>query len=314
MCSVGDGADDEGSAMSKTSPNFLDLQIGETNDQPRFRILPAPYEATVSYEGGTASAPAAILAASAQVELYDRAVGSEGCLQYGIETLPTYSPEGLTGSEYVDSLAAFVERLYDPERLIVGLGGEHTVTIGLVRGTRRAMGRPLTLVQIDAHADLRDQYGGDPYSHACISRRLLDDGVDHLLLIGVRSVCPEEVELIKADPRISIIWADQIQSDGTGQYLQLLRQLLQGRDVYLTIDVDGLDPSVIPATGTPEPGGLSWWQACAIVQATAESAKVRGLDVTELAPREGLHTADFATAKLLYYSINQVAKTRGWLA
>jgi agmatinase len=300
--------------MKKTAMNFLDVQSDTTAAPARCRVLPLPYEATVSYEGGTANGPSAILEASSQVELYDRAVGGEACLQYGIETLPAYSPPGLTGGDYVNGLAAHVEKLYDPESLIVGLGGEHTVTIGLVRGTRQALGKPLTMVQIDAHADLRDQYGGDPFSHACISRRLLDNGVERLVLLGTRSVCPEEVRLIDADPRISVFWADEIQADRDGQYLDSLRQQLQGQDVYLTIDVDGLDPSVIPATGTPEPGGLSWWQACAIVRATAESATIRGLDATELAPRTNLHSADFAVAKLVYHSINLTAKSRGWLS
>jgi len=299
--------------MSKTAPNFLDIQSFGTVESPRCRVLPLPYEATVSYEGGTANGPGAILEASSQVELYDRAVGGEACLRYGIETWPVYSPPGLVGGDYVDGLAALAEKLYDPRRLIVGLGGEHTVTVGLVRGTQRALGKSLTVVQIDAHADLRDQYGGDAYSHACISRRLLDDGVESLVLLGTRSVCPEEVRLIETDPRISVFWADDIQADSEGRYLGSLQQLLEGRDVYLTIDVDGLDPSVIPATGTPEPGGLSWWQARAVVQATAVAATVRGLDVTELAPRTDLHAADFAVAKLIYQSINQVAEARGWL-
>ena len=299
--------------MNRPGPNFLDLQAAGAAALPRTRVLPLPYEATVSYEGGTANGPGAILEASTQVELYDRAVGEEACLRYGIETLPAYSPPGLVGEDYVDGLAALTESLFDAERLIVGLGGEHTVTVGLVRGTRRALGKPLTMVQIDAHADLRDQYGGDPYSHACISRRLLDDGVDRLVLLGTRSVCPEEVRLIENDPRISVFWADEIQSDGEGRYLRALRRMLEGRDVYFTIDVDGLDPSVVAATGTPEPGGLSWWQARAIAQTTAEAATVRGLDVTELAPRAGLHAADFAVAKLVYHSVNQVAVARGWL-
>ena len=299
--------------MNEASLNFLDVQSGETDAPPRCRILPLPYEKTVSYEGGTAGGPGAILVASTQVELYDRAVGDEACLQYGIETLPAYSPPGLAGGDYVVALAALAEKLYDPERLIVGLGGEHTITVGLVRGTRRALDKPLTLVQIDAHADLRDEYDGDAFSHACISRRLLDEGIENLVLLGTRSVCPEEVGLIESDPRISVFWADEISADSSSGYLQRLRQLLHGRDVYLTIDVDGMDPSVIPATGTPEPGGLSWWQARAIIQATAETATIRGLDVNELAPREGLHAADFAAAKLTYQSINQVAKARGWL-
>lgn len=293
---------------------FMGLAPGEAGPEPaRCRVLPVPFGATVSYEGGTERGPAAILKASTQVELFDRACGCEACLDYGITTLPAFAV-GADGAEgLVARLADYAADLHDPDRLLVGLGGEHTVSIGLVRGLRRASGRPLTLVQIDAHADLRDHYDGNPYSHACISRRLLDEGVDKLVILGVRSVCPEEVQLIEQDPRIHVHWADEIHRDASMGYLERLAQQVRGDDVYLTIDVDGLDPSVIAATGTPEPGGLSWHQAIAIIRTTTRAARVTGLDVTELAPRNGLHAADFAAAKLTYLTVNMIAAARGWL-
>jgi agmatinase len=300
--------------MADQLPHFLGLPPGAGGHEPaRCRILPVPYESTVSYEGGTAAGPRAILAASMQVELYDRAVGGDACLQYGVETLPSFDPPGERDAHYVAALADHVADLYDPERLLVGLGGEHTVTVGLARGTRRASGRPLTLVQIDAHGDLRDQYEGNPYSHACITRRLLDEGADQVVLLGVRSVCEEEVRLIDQDDRIQVHWADDIHQDPDGRYLEALAARIAGENVYLTIDVDGLDPSVISATGTPEPNGLTWRQAVAIIRATVQAATVIGFDVTELAPRPALHAADFAAAKLAYHAVNWIAGSRGWL-
>jgi agmatinase len=171
----------------------------------------------------------------------------------------------------------------------------------------------LTLVQIDAHADLRDQYGGNAYSHACITRRLLGEGVDKVVLLGLRSVCPEEVRLVEQDPRVHVHWAEDIHEDAGCNYLNELAQQVAGDDVYLTIDVDGLDPGVISATGTPEPGGLTWRQAIAIIRATTRAARVTGLDITELAPRPGFHAADFAAAKLTYLAMNMIAASRGWL-
>mgnify|MGYP001813443713 CR=1 FL=1 len=294
--------------------HFLGLSPGDAGPQPsRCRVLPVPFAATVSYEGGTDQGPQAILRASAQVELYDRAFDSEAYQDYGVETLPAFAAHGEDAEAFVTRLAAYAEDLHDSQRLLVGLGGEHTVTIGLARGLRRASGAPLTLVQIDAHADLRDHYDGNAYSHACITRRLLDDGVDKVALLGVRSVCPEVVRLAEQDPRIHLQWADDIQADADGRYLERLAEQIEGDDVYLTIDVDGLDPGVIPATGTPEPGGLSWHQALSIIRVTTRVARVTGFDITELAPRPGLHAADFAAAKLTYLAMNMIAGSRGWL-
>jgi agmatinase len=186
--------------------------------------------------------------------------------------------------------------------------------VGLARGTSRASGRSLTLVQIDAHADLRDEFQSDPYSHACIAQRLLDDGVESVIQFGIRSVCIEEAHVIDSDPRVRVHWADEIHEDQKGSYLQDLAERVTGADVYLTIDVDGLDPAIIPATGTPEPNGLSWRQTMDIIRTTARAANVIGLDVVELAPRPGLHAADFAAAKLTYLAVNLIAESRGWLS
>ncbi len=300
--------------MSDLLPSFLGLAAADSGRSPaRCRVLPVPFEATVSYEGGAANGPGAILEASAQVELYDRAFGDDSYAQYGVETLAAFQGPAPDAEAFVDGLATYTARHFDPERLIVGLGGEHTVTVGLARGTRRAMGRPLTLVQIDAHADLRDEYESNRYSHACVARRLLDEGVDEVVQFGIRSVCLEEAQFIDRDPRVHVYWADQIHDDRDGDYLRTVARRLADSDVYLTIDVDGLDPGIIPATGTPEPNGLTWRQAMGIIKTVTSAARVVGLDVVELAPRLGLHAADFAAAKLTYHAVNQIASGRDWM-
>ena len=300
--------------MSDSAPNFLGLAEDPGLAGPaRCRILPIPYEATVSYESGTSDGPRAILRASTQVEFYDREFGCDPCAHYGIETLDAIPSAGDGPRTFVDRLAQEVAARFDPDRLFVGLGGEHTVTAGLVRGTARALERPLTLVQIDAHADLRNEYESNPWSHACVTRRLLEEGIDRVVQLGVRSLCSEEAILIDEDPRIHVHWAEDISTDSAGGSLEDLRAQVEGREVYLTIDVDGLDPSVIPATGTPEPNGLSWQQVVDIVRVTTRHASVVGMDIVELAPRAGLHHADFAAAKLTYHAMNCIAASRGWL-
>jgi agmatinase len=190
-------------------------------------------------------------------------------------------------------------------KLPVTLGGEHTVTIGPVRAIAEA-GTPLTVVQVDAHADLRDVYQGSPYSHACVMRRLVEQTGCRLCQVGIRSLCAEEDAFIRDHPdTVRTFFADGIHADASGRWLTGLADLLRGRRVYLTIDVDGLDPSVIPATGTPEPGGLTWQQAMAMLEAvTGAAGEIVGLDCVELAPVPGLHAADFAAAKLLYRAIS----------
>jgi agmatinase len=164
------------------------------------------------------------------------------------------------------------------------------------------VGGPLTVVQIDAHSDLRASYDDTPFSHACVARRLLDDPrVEQVLQLGIRSVCSEEIAYARAHPqRVRIWFAEEVHAGG---WAAELAARLAGRAVFLTIDVDGLDPSIVPATGTPEPDGLSWQEALAIVRTVAQAARIVGIDCVELAPHPGQHAADFAVAKLLYKAI-----------
>ncbi|MFZ2359212.1 MAG: agmatinase [Anaerolineae bacterium] len=265
-------------------------------------VLPLPYEATVSYGHGTAGGPAAIIAASQQVELYDREFDREPALGFGIHTLPTPAlPE--EPADAVTVIATAVAEAAAAGQLVVGLGGEHTVSVGFGRGLLAALGGPLTVVQIDAHSDLRDQYDGTPYSHACMARRLLDEaGIEQVLQLGIRSVCPEEVALVRSQPERLRVWYAEAMHDG-GWQAELIERV-RGRQVYLTIDVDGLDPSVVSATGTPEPDGLSWRETLAILRAVAEHGRIVGLDCVELAPVPGHHASDFAVAKLVYKAIS----------
>jgi agmatinase len=283
--------------------NFLGL-ASEYTDPARVGVfvLPMPFEATVSYGGGTMAGPEAIIAASQQVELYDREFDAEPALDYGVHTLPALAlpqePEAA-----VNAIAAATAQAASTRKLVVGLGGEHTVSVGFGRGLAQALGGPLTLVQIDAHADLRDEYEGSPFSHACIARRLVGDNtVEQVLQLGIRSVCTEEVAFARQNPdRVRIWYAEEVHA---GDWRTELAARLAGKRVFLTIDVDGLDPAIVPATGTPEPDGLTWVETLDIVRHVCQSAQILGIDCVELAPYPGLHAADFAVAKLLYKTIS----------
>lgn len=295
--------------------NFLGLEENLSSfENAQVVILPIPYEATVSYGGGTAAGPQAIITASQQVELYDREYDTEPVQGYGVHTLPALDlPED--GAEATAQIAQVVEEYTRAGKLVVGLGGEHTISGGFGKGLLNAVDGPVTVLQIDAHSDLRDEYEGTPYSHACVARRLLDDPrVEQLLQFGIRSVCKEEVEVARANPeRVRVWYAEEVhETDWRAE----LHARTQGRTLYITIDVDGLDPAIIPATGTPEPDGLTWRETLEILRMATLHGKVIGLDCVELAPVEGLHGADFATAKLVYKAITYAMESRrrreGW--
>ena len=285
--------------------DFLDLpEATAEHARAAVLLLPIPFEATVSYGHGTVDGPAAIIDASQQVELYDREFDSEPALAYGVHTLPALTLPAAPAAA-VDAIAAAVAEAASSGKLVVGLGGEHTISVGFGRGLLQALGGPITIVQLDAHCDLRDSYEDSPYSHACIARRLLEeDGIEQVLQLGIRSLCPEEIGFARANPdRVRIWFSEDVHAGG---WQAELIQRLQGRRVYLTIDVDGLDPSIVPATGTPEPDGLTWNEALMILRTVTQHATVIGLDCVELAPAENLHMANFAVAKLLYKTISYV--------
>ena len=262
-------------------------------------VLPIPLEATVSYGGGTAKGPAAIIEASQQVELYDREHDCEPAMDYGVHTLaPLDLPSDPEAA--VDRIAEGIAAALASGKLVVGLGGEHTISAGVNRGLLEASGGPLTVVQLDAHCDLRDEYDGSRYSHACVARRMLDDErVEQVLQLGIRSVDTEEVEFRRANPdRVRVWYTEEVHAGG---WRDELIERVAGRRVHLTIDVDGLDPGIVPATGTPEPDGLTWTEALDVLRTTCAAAgEIAVIDCVELAPQPGQHAADFAVAKLVY--------------
>ena len=282
--------------------NFLALEDPYgTLEAARVVILPVPLEATVSWGGGTAGGPHAIIAASRHVELYDREHECEPALDYGIHTLPALELAADPG-DAVPLIAAAVADAAAGGRLVVALGGEHTISAGVNHGLLEALDGPLTVVQLDAHSDLRDSYDGTPFSHACVARRILEDPrVEQVLQLGVRSVDAEEVAFAReSNGRVRVWYADDVHAGGwRDEFVARVR----GRRIHLTIDVDALDPAIVPATGTPEPDGLSWREAIDIISATAAEGAIVGIDCVELAPQPGLHHADFAVAKLLYRTI-----------
>jgi agmatinase len=285
---------------------FLNLpEEYQSPSRARVHVLPVPYEKTVSYETGTAEGPRAILQASQQVEHFDAELCGEPALAYGVHTLPSMRARFKDEEAMMREIAAAAESVIRGGKLLCALGGEHSITPALLRGVIRAAGVPVTVVQIDAHADLRDSYGGTRHSHACAMRRSLDEGAAGVLGLGIRSCSIEEAEFIEKNPEKVTVWtADRIASTAPDEFLNSIEAAVKGRKVYLTVDVDGLDPSVIPATGTPEPGGLSWRQALSIIRSVARAADVIGMDCVELAPRPGLHMAEYAAAKLVYKALS----------
>jgi agmatinase len=274
-------------------------------------VLPVPLDLTTSYMGGTRHGPAAIIEASNQVELYDPEVGTEAAPLYGIHTLPTLHPNLSSAEEAAESITQAVRDLPLGELVLITLGGEHSITPGVVRALApRYPG--LIIVQIDAHSDLRDSFDGTAWSHACAARRCLDYA--RIVQFGVRSRCEEEVRFARESERVAVFTAEAMHQDRDRKYLLSLRQIIQDKPVYLTIDLDGLDPSVITATGTPEPGGIGWYDCLDLIRAVAESGQIVAFDCMELAPVPGGHASAFAAAKLVYKTLNFIMVRRGKLA
>jgi len=184
----------------------------------------------------------------------------------------------------------------------VGLGGEHSVSAPLVKAQAENSEKPITVVQIDAHSDLRDSYLGSKNNHACVARRFFEtENVERIIQFGVRSISTEEINFIKENTkRIKVFFAEDMdKSNWKDEFFSLI----SGKQVYLSIDVDGLDPSVIAATGTPEPGGLTWRKTLDIIRTLSNAANLIGFDCVELAPQVGMHASDYATAKLVYKTL-----------
>lgn len=283
-------------------PPFGGADAAASFEAARVAILPVPFEATVSYGAGTGRGPEAILRASTQVELYDEQTRSEP-FRAGLYTDAMLDVSGTT-----EEVAGKIERrfgeLLDAGKWVAMLGGEHAVTPGAVAAAA-ARNPGLRVVQLDAHADLRTEYEGDPWSHACAMARCLDRGVS-LTAVGIRNYSVEEAAWIRSGiPGYRILHAWEMAGEG---WIERALDGIDGAPVYLTVDVDYFDPAIVPATGTPEPGGGAWWPTLAFLDALFARARVVACDVVELAPVPGLHHADFTVARLVYKLIGWGAR------
>ncbi len=272
-------------------PRFLASELDPIDpDEALFHVIPVPYEKTVTSGKGTRKGPSAILEASQQLELFD-GKGVPG--ERGIYTDAVHDCKG-AAEMVLGSLADRVERIVQQAKIPVVLGGEHTISAGALKGVVRRNG-PIGLVQFDAHSDLRDHYEGSKYNHACVMRRALEMGI-RLFQLGVRSLSVNEVVYRKRN-NIEFLDAGDIAARGIPE------PILPGdfpATIYISFDVDCLDPSIMPSTGTPEPGGLTWYQTVGALSSICRQRSVVGFDVVELAPIPGLRAPDYAVARLIY--------------
>lgn len=288
--------------MSERASTFLGLPESD-GQRPRVVFLPIPLELTTSYGGGTARGPTALLTATAQIELFDFELGIELDETMGFRTAPAWASS--TGPDPEQAYAAiqrYARPFVESRALCVGLGGEHSVTAPLLAELGRVWG-PLTVVWIDAHCDLRDEYEGTRYSHACVARRVLEMGHE-LVFVGARTFDRSEWALCDSSPAIHLVTAGELERDGPAAIDRITAEIQGlGRPVYVSLDVDGLDPSLVPGTGTPEPGGLSYQQAKRLFDAVFASRSVVGLDVVELAPIAGSQVSEMVAARLLVRAV-----------
>ncbi len=274
-------------------PGFLESELESgTQQNPLFHVIPVPLEQTVSYGGGTARGPGAILEASQQLERWD---GFSEPLVAGIDTTPFIDCSGDIATIF-ERIEETVQKVVKRKGIPVVLGGEHTVSLAPIRVLAQSCPEPIGIIQLDAHADLRESFEGFPYSHACVMRRALEECGCRLFQFGVRALCREEVDY-RTTHQVGHLDGRAIPAANLADFV-LPADF--PRKIYLTLDVDGLDPSVIGATGTPVPGGPTWYQTLTFLERALAGRTILGFDLVELAPRDGDHGSDFAAAQLVY--------------
>jgi agmatinase len=284
---------------SATLPNnFGGLDEGQANfENARVLIWPVPFEKTVSYGAGTKDGPQAIIDASRNMELFDDEIGGETSI-IGIHTLAAIDANR-DPAEMMRILYLEAQRLLKSGKFICMLGGEHSISAPVIKAhTERYP--DLSVLQIDAHADLRDEYDGTPHSHASVMRRVVE--LCPAVQVGIRSLSAEEARVIPSLPT-KVFFAKDIVGH-TAWMDQAVASL--SSEVYLTIDVDGFDPSIVPTTGTPEPGGLLWYDVVSLIKKVAEKSRIVGMDITELSTSPGNNSPSFLTAKLLYKTLGYI--------
>lgn len=266
-------------------------------DAARVLVLPVSYEGTVSYGTGTGRGAMAIVDASRNMELYEEETDTE-IYKVGIHTLPEFTPRE-TPDAMMQELYGYTKELLDSGKFLCMLGGEHSVSAPVIKAHNEKFDK-LSVLQIDAHADLRDTYDGTPHSHASIMARVVKDMRIPSVQVGIRSISGEEARSLHKGLPTRIFWARDIvgRTDWIDDAIDGLTE-----NVYLTIDIDGLDPSIVPTTGTPEPGGLGWYETLALIRKLAERRKVVGMDLVEYSYFEDYDSPAFLCAKLVYKSL-----------
>ena len=291
---------------SKPESIFLQSEIDQSPiEQAGFSVLPVPLEKTVSYGGGTRFGPSAIIEASEQLETWD---GKSNPSSLGIHTCQTVDcaiKENENTEDVINRIAHATSEILKAGSMPVVLGGEHTVTYGVIKGYLDAGFTDFGVVQIDAHADLRDAYEGDIYSHASVMKRIIDCDIP-LYQLGIRAYCEEEMETRKQQG-VFHLDADELVPQNI-QTISLPEDF--PKNVFFTLDIDGMDPSVFPSTGTPVPGGLSWYQTLNLFESVAKQSNIIGFDIMEFAPIEGFHAYDFAAALLTYKMMGIVQRNQ----
>ncbi len=308
-------------ADKKNYPNFAGLGGDDDLSTPaafnpyeptpaisnRYVVISAPYEGTASYGKGTVRGPEAILEASTHMELYDEELDSEPW-RAGIETLAPLDIESLLPEEMVDAVHKASAAVVAEDNIPVLLGGEHSVTLGLFRALKEKYPK-LSVLHLDAHADLRAVYDGTQFSHACIARRMAEEGAP-LVQLGVRSMSQLESLFLRDGGTSDILNVHSYQARELRAGIDLKEVIAHLTDeVFITIDLDVFDPSIMPATGTPEPGGLLWDEVLTILRSIISRKKIVGFDIVELAPIAGNRAPDFMAARLAYRVMAYINKS-----
>lgn len=291
-----------------TAKNFLALEKKYSSyENSKIVIVQAPYEKTVSYGKGTASAPKAIINASQYVEFFDDEFFQEICFKQGIATLPALAYGAKSGRAALDLLQKSVGEHIDADKFVVTLGGEHSISTAPIAAHFERYPK-MSVLHFDAHSDLRDSYSGTRYSHASFMARVADETLfpmERVVQVGIRAQCKEEYEFIKKN-NIKTFYASEIRrGKHTANWQQKIAKALPTNEVYITFDVDYFDPSILPTTGTPEPDGFLWNETMQIFRELQKAGKkIIGFDVVELVPNSAQQHATYLVAKLVYRMLN----------
>lgn len=272
-----------------------------SKDKSHFFVLPIPYESTTTYRPGTRSGPQAIIDASVNMELYDEELHQE-TYKFGIHTLPFIESIASGPQHMTDALTRYASKEIKENKTLISLGGEHSVSVGLIRAFQKKYPK-LSVLYLDAHADLRDTYQESPYNHACAARRILE--TTPVVLSGIRSLSAPEAEFIDSSGQ-KIFWGKEALTN-----LNKIDSLLSDT-VYISLDVDVMDPSIMPATGTPEPDGWLWQELTIFLKNIIVNKKIVGMDIVELSPAKDNPAPEFSIAKLMYRLMGYISNARNW--